>query len=122
MYGEYIRKYKRAGQWWRMSLIPALRRQRQVDLSEFEASLVYKMSSRIAKTVSQRNLVPKKHKKREKKLPWSWSLLTAIETLQHPSRDKSKILLCMASRYINTSRRRRETACERHLLSPAADL
>ena len=28
--------------WWRMPLIPAFGRQRQVDLSEFEASLVYK--------------------------------------------------------------------------------
>ena len=28
--------------WWSTPLIPALRRQRQVDLYEFEASLVYK--------------------------------------------------------------------------------
>ena len=32
----------RAGHWWHMLLIPALRRQRQVDLCEFEAKLVYK--------------------------------------------------------------------------------
>ena len=31
-----------------MPLIPALRRQRQVDLCEFEASLIYKESSRTA--------------------------------------------------------------------------
>lgn len=31
--------------WWCMSLIPAMGRQRQVDLSEFEDSLVYKVSS-----------------------------------------------------------------------------
>ena len=32
----------RAGQWWHMPLLPALRRQRQADLCKFEASLVYK--------------------------------------------------------------------------------
>jgi hypothetical protein len=35
-------------------LIPALRRQRQVDLCEFEASLVYKVSTRTA-MATQRN-------------------------------------------------------------------
>jgi hypothetical protein len=33
------------------TLILALRRQRQVELCEFEASLVYRVSSRIAKTI-----------------------------------------------------------------------
>ena len=32
-------------------MIPALRRQRQVDLSEFEASLIYRASSRIVRAV-----------------------------------------------------------------------
>ena len=40
------------------SVIPALERQRQVDFCEFEASLVYKASSRIAKA-TQRNPVSK---------------------------------------------------------------
>ena len=31
-----------AGQWWYTPLIPALGRQRQVNLYEFEANLVYK--------------------------------------------------------------------------------
>ena len=40
--------------WWcLMPLIPALRRQRQVDLCEFEASLVYRASSRTDPTGSK---------------------------------------------------------------------
>jgi hypothetical protein len=41
-----------------MPLIPALRRQRWVDLCEFEASLVYGVGSRTAKA-TQRNPVSK---------------------------------------------------------------
>ena len=44
-----------AGRWWLTPLIPALGRQRQAD-SEFEASLVYRVSSRTAKAI-QRNSV-----------------------------------------------------------------
>ena len=48
-----------AGRWsygWLMPLIiTVLQRQRPVDLSDFEASLVYKASSRTARTVTQRN-------------------------------------------------------------------
>jgi len=39
-----------------MSLIPALRRERQADLCEFEASLVYRVSCRTDRD-TQRNLV-----------------------------------------------------------------
>ena len=39
-----------------MPLIPALRKQRQVDLCQFEANLVYKASSRTYKA-TQRNPV-----------------------------------------------------------------
>jgi hypothetical protein len=48
-----------------MLLIPALWRQRQADF-EFEASLVYKVSSRIARAI-QRNPVQKKKKKKKKR-------------------------------------------------------
>ena len=47
------------------SLIPALRRQRQVDLCELEASLVYRVSSRTARAI-QRNPVLKKKTKQNK--------------------------------------------------------
>ena len=36
-------------QWWHMTLIPALGRQRQVELCEFTASLAYRGSSRITR-------------------------------------------------------------------------
>jgi hypothetical protein len=45
--------------------IPAHRRQRQADLCEFKASLVYRVSSRTARG-TQRNLVSKKNKKTKK--------------------------------------------------------
>jgi hypothetical protein len=48
--------------WWRMPLIQARGRQ----ISEFEASLVYKVSSRTAKTI-QRNPVSKKTNKQTNK-------------------------------------------------------
>jgi len=41
--------------WWCKLLIPALRRQRQVDLCEFKASLVYRVSSRTGRA-AQRNM------------------------------------------------------------------
>jgi hypothetical protein len=42
-------------------LIPALRRQRQVDLNEFKASPVYRASSRTART-TQKSLLRKQNK------------------------------------------------------------
>jgi hypothetical protein len=48
-------------QWWRTPLIPALRRQSQV-ISEFEASLVYRVSSRTSRA-TQRNPVLKNQKR-----------------------------------------------------------
>jgi hypothetical protein len=58
-----VNLYKRWGWgWWLMSLTPALRRQRQEDLCDFEASLVYRASSRTA----QRNSVSKTNKQTNK--------------------------------------------------------
>ena len=44
-------------QWWCTPLILVLRRQKQVDLCEFKASLVYRVSSRTVRTVIQRNFL-----------------------------------------------------------------
>jgi hypothetical protein len=52
-----------------MLLIPALRRQKQADLCEFEASLVYKMNSRTARAVHRNHILEnKKIKINEKNL------------------------------------------------------
>jgi hypothetical protein len=48
-----------------MPLIPALRRQGQADLCEFEASLVYRVSFRTARA-TQRNPVLNKQKQNKK--------------------------------------------------------
>ena len=47
-----LRIIRPAGWWWYTPLIPALRRQRQEDISEFEASLVYRVGSMTARTGS----------------------------------------------------------------------
>jgi hypothetical protein len=57
--GRRIRNSRSARQWWCTPLIPALGRQRQ---AEFEASLVYRVSSRSARAI-QRNPVSKNQKK-----------------------------------------------------------
>ena len=45
------------------TLIPALGRQMQVDLCEFEASLIYRVSSRTARAATQTNAVLKNKQK-----------------------------------------------------------
>jgi hypothetical protein len=52
-----------------MPLIPALRRQRWMDLCEFGASLGYRVSSRVAKA-TQRNPVLKNKTKTNKTTIW----------------------------------------------------
>jgi hypothetical protein len=54
--------------WWHLPSIPSLgrQRQRQADLYQFEASLVYRASSRIVRAM-QRNPVSKIKKERKRK-------------------------------------------------------
>ena len=54
-----FKKQKTVGWWWHTPLTPAFRRQKQEDLSEFEVSLVYRVSSRTARIVTQGNPVSK---------------------------------------------------------------
>ena len=44
-------KYSSVQEWWYTSLIPGVGRQRQKDLCESEASLVYIVTSRPANTI-----------------------------------------------------------------------
>ena len=39
---------------WHMTLIPTLRRQRQADLCEFEARLVYRVSFRAVRAIQRK--------------------------------------------------------------------
>jgi hypothetical protein len=74
-----------------MPLIQALRGQRQADLCEFEASLVYRVSSRIARAM-QRNPVSKNSQSNKQKA-YSVSLATRkmhhshLVTPPHPSHN-----------------------------------
>ena len=45
---------KTVGRWWRTPLIRALRSQRQADLCEFEASLIYRASSRTGSKATEK--------------------------------------------------------------------
>jgi hypothetical protein len=49
---NFIKKYVGSWVWWRMPLIPALGRQRQA-ISEFKASLVYRVSTRTGEVAQQ---------------------------------------------------------------------
>jgi hypothetical protein len=60
--GSIIENNEHLGQWWCTPLIPALGRQRQVDLCEFEASIVYRASARTARAIWS-DPVSKKKKK-----------------------------------------------------------
>ena len=77
---------------WCMPLLWALGRQRQINLCKFEASLVYRASSRTARTFTQRNPVLKTKKIWNTCTDFtSWTALTAKPQL------KSKIWTILIS-------------------------
>jgi hypothetical protein len=89
--------WEKSWAWWYMPLIPALRRQRQEDLYEFEASLVYRVSARTART-TQRNLSRKtsKNKNKNKKLEVkSVSLMGFLSTLRLRNDHKRSSFPCI---------------------------
>jgi hypothetical protein len=57
--GHFLKTRLLAGQWWSMPLILALGKQRQADICEFETSLLYRVSFRMARA-TQRNCLGKK--------------------------------------------------------------
>jgi hypothetical protein len=59
MNNSYLKKTSFHRALWCTPLISTLRRQSQVDLCEFKASLVYKASSKTVRAVTQRNPVLK---------------------------------------------------------------
>jgi hypothetical protein len=79
-----------------MPLIPALRGQRQVDLCEFQVSLVYRQSSRIDRA-AERNLVLKNIKKANMSITFTYLFLcvcggggTDAVALVQKSKDSSQ--------------------------------
>ena len=50
---NFLKEIQESRAWWRMPLIPALGRQRQVNLCEFEASLVYRESFRTPRATER---------------------------------------------------------------------
>jgi hypothetical protein len=80
-----VRNTREAGRWWRTPLIPALGRQGR-RISEFEASLVYKVSSRTARAI-QRNPVSKNQKKKKRKEEKSHRRSSSLSPLQTCSSD-----------------------------------
>ena len=63
-------------------LIPTLGRQRQMNLSEFEAILICKENFRIARTITQKNLFSENKKKKRK-----------IKKVKIPVKQKVKFLV-----------------------------
>lgn len=61
--------------WQRRSLIPAFKRQRQKDLCEFKASLVYRATSRIAWAMQRKTCLQNQASKQQQNQAWYLSTL-----------------------------------------------
>jgi hypothetical protein len=51
MDNSQIKKQKSSQIWWHIPLIPAFGRQKQADLCDFEANMVYIMSSKTGRAI-----------------------------------------------------------------------
>ena len=75
----YLKKQvKKKRAWWCMPLILALRRQRQVGLCEFKASLVYRVSSRKARATCLKKTKTQNKTKQNKKTRCLYLLVREI--------------------------------------------
>ena len=63
----FFKTKKIAGQWQHTTSITAFVKQRKVGLCEFEASLVYRVSSRIARATQRNPVLEKTNKQTNKK-------------------------------------------------------
>ena len=74
-----------------MALIPALGRQRQADLCEFEASLVHRASSRTARTVNTKNSVSKNQRWGEHPQTWRGSFVAQASLVLYKAQSGLKL-------------------------------
>ena len=72
-----------AKQWWHTPLILALRRQRQENLYEFEASLIYEASSRTARAMQKDPALENQNQKQNKKTQPLGQALNSRAKLSH---------------------------------------
>jgi hypothetical protein len=98
--------------WWRMLLILALGRQRQ-RISEFKASLVYKVSSRTAKA-TQRNPVSKNQKTKKQNKQTNKQKKKTKKTPQEDKQTKKERYVTLCSNPVQN-----ETRCGHIVTSKA---
>ena len=83
-----------------MPLILALGRQRLVDLCEFKASLVYRVSSRTARATGRKSISKKQNQTEQKPDAWI-NNMRYIGTTKHDSLFKRKEILTLVILWVN---------------------
>ena len=107
-----------ARQWWRKPLIPALRRKRQADVCEFEASLVYRASSRTGSEATEKPCLNSPSKKAQ--LSWflSGSGVVEVTNINKGNSAHKYIQNCMRSNWKNMQKRHWKSQRPVHDKSP----